>query len=115
MPPRGALTPGQLGLLTSLYIVAALNGAFWTRLLADVQPAAFGDWLFVLAFAVALVALLNAALSVAAVPFVLKPLAAGLVLLSAFAAYFIDEFGTAIDANMIRNVLETDAHEAGSF
>lgn len=115
MPPRGALTPGQLGLLTSLYIVAALNGAFWTRLLADVQPAAFGDWLFVLAFAVALVALLNAALSVAAVPFVLKPLAAGLVLLSAFAAYFIDEFGTAIDANMIRNVLETDAHEAGEF
>lgn len=115
MPPRRALTPGQLSLLTSLYIVAPLNGPFWSRLLADVQPATPGDWLFVLAFAAALLALINAALSVAAVPFVLKPVAAVLVLLSAFTAYFVEEFGTAIDTNMVRNVLETDVHEAGEF
>jgi lipid A ethanolaminephosphotransferase len=115
MPSRKALTPGQLGLLTSLYIVAALNGPFWSRLLLDVQPAGPGDWLFILAFAAALVALLNAVLSVAAMPYVLKPVAAALVLLSAFTVYFVEEFGTAIDANMVRNVLETDAHEAGDF
>jgi len=115
MPPRRALTPGQLGLLTSLYIVAGLNGAFWSRLLADVQPASPGDWLFVLAFAAALVALINIALSVAALPFVLKPIAAALVLLSAFIAYFLDVFGTVIDTNMVRNVFETDVHEAAEF
>lgn len=115
MPPRRALTPGQLGLLTSLYIVACLNGAFWSRLVADVQPAALTDWLFLLAFAATLLALFNAALSAVAFPFVLRPVAAIVVLLSALTAYFIEEFGTAIDANMIRNVLETDANEAGEF
>jgi lipid A ethanolaminephosphotransferase len=115
MAPRIAVTPGQLGLLTSLFIVAGLNTPFWGRLLVDVQPAAVVDWLFVAAFAAALVAILNAALSVAAFPFVLKPVAATLVILSASIAYFAREYGTAIDANMVRNILETDTRESEEF
>lgn len=115
MARRIAVTPGQLCLLTSLFIVAGLNSAFWMRVLTDVHPATMAEWLFIAAFVATLVAAFNAALSIAALPYVLKPLATALVLLSALAAYFVQEFGTAIDANMVRNVLETNAGESAEF
>ncbi|MBN9279713.1 MAG: phosphoethanolamine--lipid A transferase [Hyphomicrobium sp.] len=115
MARRITITPGQLCLLVSLYIVAGLNTAFWGRLLGVVQPVGVTDWVFVAASATILIAALNAVLTAAALPYMLKPVAAVLVLLSASAAYFIQEFGTAIDANMVRNVLETNAQESGEF
>jgi lipid A ethanolaminephosphotransferase len=115
MARRISISPGQLCLLTSIYIVAGLNSAFWGRLLAVVQPAGAVDWFFVAAFAAILVAALNAVLTAAALPYVLKPIAVVLVLASASAAYFVQEFGTAIDSNMVRNVLETNARESEEF
>lgn len=35
-----------------------------------------------------------------------------MLLVSAFTAHFVDNFGIRIDADMVRNVLETDSHEA---
>jgi len=115
MSRRIEVTPGQLSLLTSIYIVAGLNSAFWQQLLAALQPLDSTDWLFAAGFAVVLVAVLNAALTTAALPYMLKPVAAALVVVSASVAYFIHEFGTAIDANMVRNVLETNAQETAEF
>jgi lipid A ethanolaminephosphotransferase len=115
MARRITLSPGQLSLLTSVYIVAGLNSAFWGRLLAALQPGSAADWLFASALAAILVATLNAVLIIAAFPYVQKSVAAALILLSASTAYFVQEFGTAIDANMVRNVLETNAREAEEF
>jgi lipid A ethanolaminephosphotransferase len=115
MARRITVTPGQLTLLTAAYVVAALNGAFWTKLFAIVQPTGAMDYLFIAAFAAALIAILDAALSLVALPLVLRPLAAALVIVSATLAYFVREFGTAIDTNMVRNLFETDTREAIEF
>lgn len=53
--------------------------------------------------------------SVAALPWIRKPLLAVLVIVSAAANYFIYSFGTVIDSNMIQNVFETDLQEASSL
>jgi lipid A ethanolaminephosphotransferase len=115
MARRLTLTSGQLTLLTSCYVVLALNGAFWTKLNLIVQPASPAEWLFFAALAAMLVAILDAILSLSAYPLLLRPIAAALVILSATIAYFQAEFGTLIDANMVRNIVETDASEAFDF
>ena len=112
MARRITVTPGQFTLLTAAYIVAALNGAFWTKLFAAVQPIGEMQYLFIAAFAVALVAILDAALSLVAFPLVLRPVAATLVMVTASLAYFAHEFGTVIDANIVRSFFETDIREA---
>lgn len=50
--------------------------------------------------------------SVAALPWIRKPVLIFLVIVSAAANYFIYSFGTVIDTNMIQNVFETDLQEA---
>lgn len=60
MARRITVTPGQLILLTSVYVVVALNGTFWTKLVAVIQPTGAMDYLFVAAFAATLTALLDA-------------------------------------------------------
>ena len=115
MARRFTVTPGLLTFLTSAYVIVALNGGFWTKLFAVVQPAGAMDYLFIAAFAATLVAILNTALSLFAFPLVLRPVAMVLVVASASLAYFVHEFGTAIDINMVRNLLETDSREAIDF
>ncbi len=44
MARRITVTPGQLTLLTSTYVVVVLNGAFWARLFAAIQPASAMDY-----------------------------------------------------------------------
>ena len=111
MASRRTVTLGQLGLLTFLDILAGLGLAFWARPRADARSAAVTEWLIVAAFAATLIAILNAALSAAALRFVLKPAAAIPVILSATIAYFTRKYATAIGANMTRNILARDAHE----
>ncbi len=109
------LSPGVLTFFVSAYIAIVLNAAFWAKLTGVVQPSGVGAWLFIGALGAALVAIYNTSLSLAAFPFVLKPISAALVLTSSAVAYFIWEYGTAIDVNMVHNVLETDAKEAGDL
>jgi lipid A ethanolaminephosphotransferase len=115
MARRITVTPGQFTLLTSAYIVLALNGVFWTKLLAAVQPTSAMQYVFIAAFAVSLIAILDAALSLVAFPLLLRPIAAAMVIVSASIAYFVHQFGTSIDANTVRNFVETDAREAFEF
>ena len=46
-----------------------------------------------------------------AVPYVFKPATTILLLISAAASYFMDEYGTVIDAGLVRNIVETNATE----
>jgi lipid A ethanolaminephosphotransferase len=109
------LTPGTLSLAVSTYVATILNASFWGKLAAVVQPVAITQWLFMAALVAALIAVSNAALSLLALRHVFKPLLVALVMISATVAYFLWEYGTAIDVNMVHNVLETDAQEIGEL
>lgn len=101
-----------VALVIAAYIVAVLNVVFWQRLITAVAPSTLHDWAFLAAVAVALMAAAYAVLMLLALPYVFKLASAAVLIVSASAAYFMLEFGTLIDENMIRNVLETDPGEA---
>jgi lipid A ethanolaminephosphotransferase len=44
-----------------------------------------------------------------------KPLLALMIVVSAFASYYIQQYGVYLDPTMLRNVLRTDPHEAGEL
>ena len=49
------------------------------------------------------------------VPFLLKPLAIFLIMISSISAYFMQAYGVIIDKGMLLNVLHTDTREAFSY
>ena len=49
------------------------------------------------------------------VPFLLKPLAIFLIMISSISAYFMQAYGIIIDKGMLLNVLHTDTREAFSY
>lgn len=49
------------------------------------------------------------------VPFLLKPLAIFLIMISSISAYFMQTYGVIIDKGMLLNVLHTDTREAFSY
>lgn len=109
---RPLLSPGWLVVAASIYIVAILNVRFWSQAYQAVAPAEVYEWLFLAAALVALVAAHVAALSLFATRYVLKPLIAVLIVVTASIAYWMHEYGVVIDTNMLRNAVETDTREA---
>lgn len=107
--------PEILALIVAIYIALVLNQPFWHKFLKLVAPHQLGDWWFVGAVAIATV--LIAYLALLAVS--LKPLLRVLILIllpvTAAAAYFMTEYGIVIDANMVRNVFQTDRGESGDL
>lgn len=107
--------PEILALIVAIYIALVLNQPFWHKFLKLVAPHQLGDWWFVGAIAIATV--LIAYLALLAVS--LKPLLRVLILIllpvTAAAAYFMTEYGIVIDANMVRNVFQTDRGESGDL
>lgn len=94
------------------FFVAALNVAFWRQSIAALAPVGVQEALFVAAIAVAFFGLLSLFLSLFAIPYVFKPVIALLLLMTSAAAYFINEYGIVIDAEMIRNITHTNTGEA---
>ena len=94
------------------FFVAALNVAFWRQLIAALAPLDAVESLFVVAIAATFFALLGLFLSLFAIPYVFKPVIAVLLLVTSAAAYFINEYGIVIDAEMIRNITHTNTGEA---
>lgn len=100
-----------VALAIAVYIVTVLNISFWQHLLAAVAPSGLHDWGFLAAVAIALIAVATAVLILLALPYLFKTVAATMLIVCAGATYFMLEYGTLIDENMIRNVLETDPGE----
>ncbi|MGL4398202.1 MAG: phosphoethanolamine transferase [Hyphomicrobium sp.] len=109
------LKPAHLVIAVAVFFVAALNGAFWTRLIGAVGPATISDWAFIAAIAVVLTALLTAILALLSFKPVLRVVLALLLPVSAAAAYFMTEYGVVIDLNMVRNTFETNTAEAADL
>ena len=109
------VTPFGLSLATTLFVVIVLNGAFWSHIYRVVKPDDAYEWALLASFFVLQSAVYLFVLSIAAFPWLLKTLAAVMVLLAAVSSFFMLEYGAVIDANMLRNVLETNPAEAGDL
>ena len=102
-------------LATLAWVMATMNGAWWSAVGAGrdwTQPA---NWLFVAACFVALTLLHFAMLAPLSNRWTVRPLLSLLVIVSAAAAYYMHEFSVILDPTMIQNVLRTDSHEAGDL
>lgn len=109
------IRPGTFGALVALFIVVALNGTLWSKLYAVTSPNTITDWAFLFSFFLFQVATYFFFLRLLSLPYVLKIVAALMILTAAAASYFMGEYGAVIDMNMVRNVFQTDSAEAGDL
>ena len=108
-PSRSALS---LVLLASLWLATVGNLALW-RTLRDVPD--LSGWhgaVFGVAFALIIASALTALLALVAWRWTLKPAISLLLLLAAFATYYMLMYGIVVDTPMVINVFQTDPREA---
>lgn len=107
--PRPSISSTALSLLVAIYLLFLLNGAFWRQANAYFN----GDlWSFTV-FVVVLLLLHFAALLAFSAQYVTKPIFIALIMIGAGASYFVQQFGTVIDRDMIANAMDTTSTEAG--
>lgn len=102
----------QVMLVASVFWVLAANRMFFGAATSGHVYAAPSTWGFVLALAVALVALHFFLLGMLSTRWTLKPLLAVLIVVTALAVHFMQNFGVYLDPTMLRNVMRTDIGEA---
>ena len=88
------------------FVQAALKGREW----GDASAWGLGA-----ALLVGVLALHLLLLAVVANRWTIKPVAALLIVVCAFASYYMQHYGVYLDPSMLRNVLRTDPHEAGEL
>ncbi len=109
------MRPEILALVIAVYIALVLNRPFWQKFLALVAPHRASDWLFVGAAGIAAVLLGYLVLLAFSQKHLLRAIVLVLLPVSAAAAYFMGEYGVVVDSQTVRNVVETDAQEAGDL
>jgi lipid A ethanolaminephosphotransferase len=97
------------------WIIATMNGGWWSAVNAGRDWSHPANWLFVLACFAALTLLHFALIVPFASRWIVRPLLTLLVVISAGAAYYIHTFNVLLDPTMIQNVLRTDRHEAADL
>ncbi|MFZ6044877.1 phosphoethanolamine transferase [Pseudomonas sp. CR3202] len=107
---RISVRPESLTLLTSLLLLSLYNVPLWQHL-SSIVPADAGGLGMRLAFGLMVLAVFNFALVLVSFRWVFKPVLILLFLASSGVAYFMSQYGVLIDANMLRNVAETDVNE----
>jgi lipid A ethanolaminephosphotransferase len=108
------MTANRLCLLVAAWIVLTANSSFW-RMLFKVQGPGSHTWLFAASLLVALIGLNLLLLRVLSPGRSLRVMLTLLLLLAVAAGWFMDTYGVAIDSDMLRNALQTDAAEARDF
>jgi lipid A ethanolaminephosphotransferase len=107
--PRSALT---LVVLASLWLATLGNIALWRTLHSLPDLSGWHGMLFGGAFALIIASATTALLSLLAWRWTLKPAISLLLLLAAFATYYMLMYGIVVDTPMVINVFQTDAREA---
>ncbi|WP_147197334.1 phosphoethanolamine transferase EptA [Pantoea sp. CCBC3-3-1] len=102
-------------LLMAFFFTFILNAVFLFHAWETIPYQKLRDYLFAATIPLVLFSAFLFIFSVAALPWIRKPLLMVLVIASAAANYFIYSFGTVIDTNMIQNVFETDMQEAAAL
>jgi lipid A ethanolaminephosphotransferase len=114
-PRRPELSAEALILAASVFAALALNGPLWGATLAGRAPLSAHTWLFAAGAFVLLVSVHFVAIALVATRRTVRPLLAVALAAGIAAAYYMVRFGVVIDPAMIRNVLHTDAAEAGEL
>ncbi|PWU26387.1 phosphoethanolamine transferase [Pseudomonas sp. RW407] len=104
------LRPEWVTLLASILFIAFYNFPLWRHLL-QITPAGWPGRVMAGAFILLVLICFNLVLTLFAFRGVLKPLLGILVIISAGAAYFMNQYGVLVDVEMLRNVMETDPAE----
>lgn len=94
----------------ALFIVTFDNDAFWTAVLRATEADTDRGAIIATLYAIQVCGL--AAVLAVTIGRAFKPVAVALLVLAAFAGYFMSQFGVVIDESMIRNAVETNAREA---
>ena len=109
------LSSDALVLLASLFFAAFSNGPFWRGVLDGREMAQLSTWGFAAGVAVMLLAVHVLIVAPFAHRWFVKPLLVLLLLVTAFASFFMQRYAVFLDPTMLRNVLRTDAKEAGEL
>jgi lipid A ethanolaminephosphotransferase len=109
--PKHRLRPEVCALLVAGFVLVCLNAHFWRQLYQTVAPSGASEWLFLASVLVVTLVSFNLLFGAFAIPYVFKPVTTLLLLVCATASYFMDEYGTVIDAGLVRNIIETNAAE----
>ena len=99
-------------LVVVAWLIATVNGAWWSAVAAGRAWSDPANWLFMAAIFVALVALHFVLLGALANRWTVRPLLTVVVIASAAAAYFMRTYAVMMDPTMIQNILKTDTREA---
>ncbi|HVK52936.1 MAG TPA: phosphoethanolamine--lipid A transferase [Pseudoxanthomonas sp.] len=108
---RPVIASETLLLAVSLYFSLFCNGAFWRNVI--VAPVA--QWRLALALLVAITAVHALLLGLFLHRRYARPVLAVLILVTAFATYYMSSYGVYLDADMLRNVLNTDVKESSEL
>ncbi|QKJ87053.1 phosphoethanolamine transferase EptA [Paramixta manurensis] len=101
--------------LCAAFFTLAFNGLFIADAWKLTPRINLHDTLFIASIPLVLFAAFTLIFNLLALPWIRKPLLIILVLVSAAANYFMYNFGTVIDTNMVQNVFETDLQEASAL
>lgn len=104
-----------LALLVSVFFSAACNGAFWRAYAGVGGFQAAGGWVTAVSLFVAMTGLNLLLLCAVLNRWTAKPLLTVLLLVTAFAVYYMNQYTVYLDPDMIRNVLHTDARESAEL
>lgn len=112
---RPGLTPLQLSGCLALGLALFYNDPLWRLLLSLEDADPVHAWLFAGAFLLFMVALYQLLLGWLSWPWLIKPLALGLILSAALASHFMASYGVLFDRTMVQNLFETDSAEVADL
>ena len=95
-------------------MTATANNSFW-KLLWNTQPPGTTRWLFAVSLFIAVSSLTFGVMRLLGPGPLLKPVITLMLIVAAVVSWFMDTYGVAIDADMLRNALQTDWREARDF
>jgi len=104
-----------LAVIVSLFFSLFCNSAFWQRFAAVGGWQASDGWLTASSLFVAITALHTFFLCLVLYRPTAKPLLALLLLVTALAVYFMDQYLVYFDPDMVRNILHTDSKESAEL
>ena len=108
---RPSLGTEGLIVLSSLYFTLFSNTAFWRAAVT----APMQEWRFALSLFVVVTAVHAFLLGLVVSRWTAKPLLTLMLLVTAVASYYMSAYGVYLDADMIRNVLQTDSKESAEL
>ena len=102
-------------LIVAAWLVATVNGAWWSAVGTGRSWSDPANWLFMVAVFVTLVALHFVLLGLLSNRWTVRPWLTLIIIASAAAAYFMRTYSVMMDPTMIQNILKTDRREAGEL